>query len=83
MRAIAGAMRFPPALWFEDIPAQAVLRVDVLEQRLDNKTAAVDETLERKLDSMDRQRSNYSLAFNVALFVCGVLAGIVVTLVFG
>ena len=41
MRAIAGAMGFPPALWFEDIPAQAVLRVDVLEQRLDNKTAAV------------------------------------------
>ena len=28
MRAIAGAMGFPPALWFEDIPAQAVLRAE-------------------------------------------------------
>jgi hypothetical protein len=28
MRAIAGAMGFPPALRFEDIPAQAVLRAE-------------------------------------------------------
>ena len=63
--------------------ARAMDRVDALQGRLEDKTAALDNKLESKLDSMESRLWTSSLALDVALFVDGVLAGVVGTLLFG
>jgi hypothetical protein len=63
--------------------ARAMDRVDALDRRLEDKTAALESKLESKLDNMDSRLWTSSWVANGALFLCGVLAGVVGTLIFG
>ena len=63
--------------------AHAHDRVDELERRLEYRTAGIRDAVESKLDYASTRVYVSSLITNAALFLAGVLVGIVVALVLG
>lgn len=58
-------------------------RVDELERRLEDRTEGVRDTVESKLENANTRLFISSLITNAALFLCGILFGIVVALLLG
>ena len=58
-------------------------RVDELERRLEDRTAALRDTVESKMENANSRLFVSSLITNAALFLAGLLFGVVVALIFG
>jgi hypothetical protein len=58
-------------------------RVNELERRLEDRTAGIRDAVDSKLDSAKTQLTIYSLILNAALFLAGLLFGIVLTFLYG
>jgi hypothetical protein len=63
--------------------ARAMDRVDALERRLEDRTNSLRDLVETKLDNASSRVFVSSLITTAALFLAGVLFGVVVALVLG
>jgi hypothetical protein len=63
--------------------AHAQQLVDELERRLEDRTASLRDLVESKLENANSRLFVSSLITNAALFLCGLLFGIVVALLLG